>query len=324
MKVLITGANSLLGANVTDELLKAGYTVKAMVRRKDSMPFTRERLEVYEGSILQCEAAKSAVAGCEVIVHLAANTSQRAQSYASYTAVNVQGTRHMLEAAEAHGVRRFIYVSSANTVGYGSIEVPGTETDAMRDPFTRSGYARSKKEAEDLVLQVGAAGKMEVMVVNPCFLIGAYDTRPSSGKILLRALGKRIVWVPPGGKNFISARDAATAIVRAITRGETGERYLLAGENRSYEDFYKCMRSVSGDRFRIVVIPACILKAIGTLGSIAAYCGMPNAFHLNNIRILCVNNFYSARKATCQLELSVTPLSVTITEALGWFRNRGV
>jgi nucleoside-diphosphate-sugar epimerase len=268
--------------------------------------------------------AERAASGCGGVIHLAANTSQHFQPYARYAEVNVEGTRLVIGAAVRQGVRRFVYVSSANTLGYGSLELPGTETDRIRYPFTRSRYATSKLAAEALVLRTARACRMEVVVVNPCFLIGAYDSKPGSGRILLRALGRRLVWTPPGGKNFIGARDAAKAIIRALSDGEAEQRYLLGADNLSYLDFYRRVRGVTRERFGIVVIPAPVLKAIGVIGSLLAHAGFPNAFHLNNMRILCVKNYYSANKAGVHLNLSPAPIEVAIAEATAWFRHQGM
>lgn len=324
MKILVTGANSLLGANLIEELSRAGHQVRAMVRHAGSLPFTGEQVEVFEGEITSPGVAERAASGCGGLIHLAANTSQHFQPYARYAKVNVEGTRLVSAAAIAQGVRRFVYVSSANTLGYGSLESPGTEAASIRYPFTRSGYATSKLAAETLVLKAGETGGMEVVVVNPCFLIGAYDNKPGSGRILLRALGRRLVWAPPGGKNFIGARDAAKAVIRALFDAEAGQRYLLGAENLSYPDFYRRVRRVTGERFRIVVIPAPIMKAIGVIGSLFAQAGIPNAFHLNNMRILCVKNYYNASKATARLGLSPSPIEAAVSEATAWFRLRGM
>lgn len=324
MKVLVTGANSLLGANIMDELLKAGYAVRGMVRRKASIPFEAPQMEVSEGSIESSGDIYRAVAECQAVIHVAADTSQRSQSYKAYQQVNAGGTKRLIEAAQSHGVQKFIYVSSANTLGYGNLESPGTETMPLRYPFSHSLYARSKKEAEDAALHLGKTGKMEVVIVHPCFMIGPYDRKPSSGAILLRAYQKRLLLAPPGGKNFVHVRDAASAITQAITRGKNGEHYLLGGENMSYATFYRRMREITADRFRILIIPPLAMKAAGVIGSMLASCGISNAFHLNNMRILCVKNYYSPRKAIEQIGLPQTPVSTAIAEATEWFTQAGM
>lgn len=324
MKILVTGANSLLGANLIEELSRAGHEVRAMVRRAASLPFTGKQVEVFEGDMTSPGVAEAAALGCDGVIHLAANTAQHSQPYARYAEVNVEGTRLVIGAAVRQGARRFVYVSSANTLGYGSLKSPGTEADRIRYPFTRSGYATSKLAAETLVLGTAQACRMEVVVVNPCFLIGAYDSKPGSGRILLRALGRRLVWAPPGGKNFIGARDAAKAVARAFFHGEAGQCYLLGAHNISYRDFYRRVRRVTQERFKIVVIPAPVLKGIGVIGSLLAHTGIANVFHLNNMRILCVKNYYSASKAGVQLNLSPAPIEVAIAEATAWFRHRGM
>lgn len=310
----------MLGTNTIIELLERGYSVRGMVRRPGAIPVSMPGLEEFSGQITRQEDVAAAAEGCHIIIHIAANTSQHAQPYADYAAVNVSGTRHVLHAAERCGISRVVLVSSANTLGHGSLKDPGNEKKGMQPPFTRSAYALSKREAEEVSMQFPG----EIITVNPSFLLGSYDTKPSSGKIILRGYHKKIIMVPPGGKNFIHVKDAAKAICDAARFGKDKERYLLVNENMSYRRFYKLLNQVTGNQGWIVTIPACVLLTIGVMGSTLSRMGIKTSLHYNNMRILCAKNYYSNNKAVRELNLTLTPLSTAIEDAVNWFKTSGM
>src|SRR5690606_6518134 len=150
---------------------------------------------------------------------------------------NVAGTGNVVQAAIKHGIKKLVYVSTANTFGYGTLEKLGDETIPMKAPFRSAWYAKSKQEGERLAL--AAKDRIEVTVVNPTFMIGAWDGKPSSGAIIRMGYNKRFIFHPPGGKNFVNVEEAALGVVRALEQGKNGEAYLLAGENLSYRDFFR-------------------------------------------------------------------------------------
>ncbi len=324
MKGLVTGANGLLGANVTAELLSRGHQVRALVRRPGAMPLRHSRLQECVGRITDMGEVAAAARGCAAVVHAAALTTQGSRSHEAYAKVNVEGTRLVARAAAAEGIRRMVLVSSANTLGHGSLEHPGHEQLSPRKPFRRSAYARSKRVAEEAAWEEWSGYPGTLVIVHPTFLIGAYDSRPSSGRILLRAYRRRLVFMPPGGKNFVAARDAAAAICMALEAGKHGQHYLLAGSNLSYRQFYRLLNQVSEQRSLLVTIPRPLMMGIGLAGSILARCGLPNECSLNNMRILCLKNYYTPRKAMQELGLRNTPLAQAIGEALDWFRQAGM
>ncbi|GAA4317356.1 NAD-dependent epimerase/dehydratase family protein [Compostibacter hankyongensis] len=324
MKVLVTGANSLLGANVIAELLRRDIAVRGMARSAKKIPLRHERLEAWTGRITEKSEVLSAVRGCDTVIHIAACTDPGSLRYADYTFVNVLGTRHILEAAKTYGVKRVILVSSANTLGYGTAEAPGTEALGFRYPFTRSHYARSKHAAQTWALQLPEQDRGDIIVVNPTFMIGAYDSRPSSGAIVLRGYKRKVVFVPPGGKNFIHVHDAAAAICNALTAGRNRECYLLANENMSYREFYRRLNEVTHSRSLIITLPRTVLLTAGALGSLLARLGMRTALRYNNMRILCVRNYYSSMKAVRELGLPQTPVREAISDAVAWFREAGM
>ncbi len=324
MKILVTGANSLLGTNLLVELLQRDFEVKAMVRAKRKLLVSAPEMEVCVGDITDEVAVMNAVCGCDVVIHVAANTSQSFVPYRAYETVNVTGTIHVVKAASRCKVKRIILVSSANAFAYGSLAAPGTEAHPIKYPFSRAGYAYSKFMAQHYVLNHLAEITPEVIVVNPTFMLGKYDGKPSSGEIILRGYQKKWIFCPPGGKNFVHVKDVATAICCAIQSGVPGQCYLLSGENMSYKAFYQKLVATTGQKSKIIVLPKGLLLLVGLIGSLLAKAGVSTPVHYINMRILCVKNYYSNSKARSVLNLPATPVSVAINEAIEWFLKKGM
>ncbi len=318
-RVLVTGANGFLACNTINELISKGYSVRGMLRKTARLHSGHANLTPFYGNITEEKDVMEAARGCEIIIHIAAATGQSVAGYHIYEKVNVGGTRNIITASLEHKVRKVIYVSTANTFGYGTKSRPGDETLPMKYPFTRSGYAVSKSEAQSNVLDAFKGTGTSVTVVNPTFMTGPNDFKISSNRIILRALGKKVLFIPPGGKNFIHVKDAATGICNAIESGKNGECYLLANENLTFRDFYIKMAEVTGKKPFMVTIPKYLLLLAGCAGSMIRYFGVDTAVSYTNMQILSIGNYYSADKAVKNLRLPQTPIKIAIEEAVSWF-----
>ena len=321
MTILVTGGNGLLGSNVIEQLLQRNYRVRAFLRPNRNLPITHDRIEKVYGNLVDRNHLADAMQGCDAVIHMAAYTGQDSDAYADFEQVNVCTTQLIIQVANECAVRRVIYVSSANTFGHGTLENPGNESLPFRYPFSKSGYSRSKQAAQQYALEFNYNHSTSVVVVNPGFMLGAYDSKPSSGAIILWAYRKRIIFYPPGGKSFIHVRDAADAVCNSLTRGRHGQCYLLVNENMSYRAFFKKVCAITGQRSILVALPAFLLKTLGVLGSALLTLGVKNNFHSINTSILCEANYYSNAKATQELGLKKTPISVAIEDAIEWFQQ---
>lgn len=316
--ILVTGANSLLGANVIGELLDSGYFVRGLVRKADSYKGPRHpHLELAEGNFCDEECLGRTLEGCDAVIHIAAVTSQSGRHYSEYYDVNVRGTRRLIESAIGHGVQRMVVVASANVFGYGSREIPGCELNEMCEPFASSYYARSKYEALQAALSY--KDRIEVIGVAPTFMLGPYDSKPSSGRIIRMGYGRKVVFCPPGGKNFVHAGDVALGAVRALEKGENGEAYLLCSENLSYKEFYKKLDAVTGNRSLRIPVPSLLLYLAGGVGSFFRAFGVRSQVSLPNMRMLCVTGYYHNYKATRDLGIEFRPIEEAIVDAVEWF-----
>ncbi len=317
-KVFVTGANGLLGTNLVEVLLSYGFSVVALVRQRKSfvLPST-SNLELVEGSLADIDFLESKISGCCNVVHVAANTSQKMTKLKDYYPANVRGTQNIVEACLRCNVRKLVYVSTANIFGFGSKEIPGDEDTPMRYPFTKSLYALSKKAAQDIVDNVSL--ELNVTTVCPAFMLGAYDVKPGSGRIVKRALSKRIIFYPPGGKSFIHVRDVACLIVKAFDIKNSGDKILLCNENLTYKEFYKKLFVLSSQKSILVLVPAFLLKMAGFIGDIIRRFGFKTELSSVNMEALCVNNFYSNKKAKKIFGGIFTSLDDALVDTIRYF-----
>ncbi len=324
MKVLVTGANGFLAANVVRELIRRGIPVRALVRAgADLRALEGTCPELVYGMFTDPETALQALEGCDAVIHAAADTSQQHTSVEPYRKVNIEGTHTLLDAACRAGVRQFIFVSTANTIGHGTLENPGHEGLPARFPFTESGYARSKAAAQELVLSYAREGKLQALSVNPTFMIGPYDAKPSSGRLITSMVNRKVVPVPPGGKNFVDVRDVAAGICNALEKGRSGEIYLMAGWNLSFAEFYNLLGKAAGKSYFRIRFGESLLNLLGFLGSLATGAGFRSSLNRINAKILCTGNYYTPQKAVSELGMPQTPLEKSVADALGWFTQNG-
>jgi nucleoside-diphosphate-sugar epimerase len=320
MKVLVTGATGLLGFNTVLQLLHENCEVNALVRNPEQLEkYGHDRLKVVQGDITDASSVEKAMDHCNYVIHCAADTRMNHLKLEDYKAVNIVGTRNIIEGCKRMAVEKLVYVSSANTLGYGNLANPGTEQNAIRFPYTKSLYAASKLKAQKLVDD--AASDLFVITVHPTFMIGPYDFKPSSGKIFKGVLKKRVVFYPPGGKNFVHVNDVSRGIVQALRTGNNGSRYLLCGENWSFKNFYAEVLKIQDQRSLLIPINVAVLKLLGICGDLFRFGGLKTEVNSVNINSLLIHNYYSNQKAKNELQLSFTPVSEAIHDALTWFRE---
>jgi dihydroflavonol-4-reductase len=249
VKALVTGAAGFIGAHVVAALTDAGADVRAFDRRPV------ESADSVVGDLLDPDAVRRAVDGCNAVFHLAALYSYARADARAMQAVNVDGTRVVLEAAARNGTRRIVHTSSCATCG----PVPGraaTEADGPPTWELSVAYKRTKLEGERLALRAAREG-LDVVVVNPTTPVGPGDERPTpTGKMVADvARGRARAYLRGSALNVVAVEDVAAGHLCAHERGRAGERYLLGGENLSLRDVFAIVAAAAGRRAPRIAIP---------------------------------------------------------------------
>lgn len=323
MTILLIGATGLLGHNVLLSLLSKGHDVVAIVRKRNhfrlpEQAVASERLTIIESPNLRCQ-----IPSFDAIVNCAGTTDMSLLKIEDYLPGNVDLCRDLLQLMESRRKQVFVHVSTANTIGYGTVEKPGTEKDEARSPFADSFYCRSKRLGEQLLIDYAACHPdAHIVILNPGFMVGSYDVKPSSGKLLLAGYRHRLMAAPAGGKSFVHVADVADAVVNALTMGRNGERYLLTAEDMSIAAFYRLQAEVCGYRQAIVVLPRWITDVAGRVGDLLRALGIRTQLSLCNVRQLQATEYYSYQKAASELDFTPKAINQAIMDFFNWRRNQ--
>lgn len=327
--ILLTGASGLLGHNVLITLLQRGEQVIAPLRATSHLHLPTSladspNLHIIPMESIQFPLPESAIHHFNIsaIINCAGVTDMSLPTVNDYMPANKDLVEHLVLLMRNHNIPTMVHVSTANTIGYGSADNPATEAAPFQEPFTASYYARSKHNAEQMLERVAHDGSGRcIVVVNPGFMVGAYDIKPSSGKLLLAGYKRRWMAVPKGGKSFVHVRNAAEAVVNAITMGVNGERYLLTGESMTLKEFYELQAEVCGYKQRVLELPDILFLAAGKVGDLLQWMKIRTQLCTRNVRQLLVRTYYDNGKARRQLAMPQTPIADAIKEFFEWDRK---
>lgn len=324
-KIFVTGADGMLGSNLVRELLQRNYEVKAFllpnrpVDTLEGLPIER----VY-GNLLYAEEVKAAMEGCDAVIHTAANTSIWPNRAEAVRRVNVQGTQHMIDAALAHGIQRFVFVGTANTFGFGTKENPGEETRPYMGKKYNLDYMDSKYQAQQLVLNAVKEKNLPALTVNPTFMFGPYDSKPGAGAMILAVYNGKVPGFAIGGRNYIHVNDVAVALANALTMGRIGESYIAGHKNMNYKEAFSKIASVVGVKPPSITIPGFLTKVYGWFGTrIALLTGTPPVVSYSMAQISCDGHYFTAAKAVKELNMPQTDIETAIKDCFDWLNANG-
>jgi len=329
MRILVTGATGFIGSHVARALVDRGDTVR-ILRRATSTIELLEGLPVEQaiGDILDAPSLPAACDGIEAVVHCAAQMGSRG-GVAARLDSHIEGTRNMLAAATATGVRRFIYTSSVAALGLP--DHPPAQSDEGIQPLDEThewrgepsgwAYGHAKHQAEQLV-RLAARQGMEALSLNPALVIGPGDRNLVSNAFIWHMLRGRVPPLLPGGLNVVDIRDVTDGYLAALDRGRPGQRYLLCGENLTLGNLIASTAVVVGRRPPRLRLSLRTARTAGALAAgLARMVRVPTTLDL--LRMAGLYFYYDGSKARRELGLAsprtFTPAAMASAE---WYRRR--
>ncbi len=331
MRVLMTGATGFIGANLVRLLLDRGDEVICLIRKPrmaiEGLPVQLETIPLQDDKETVDELAK-VLDGVDGIYHVAGIFDPSPGGVARMRQVHVYATRALLRAAEKAKVPRMVVCSSSVTVGFGSRDAPGDE-DTPLDATAVYGPSGALRAYYDTKLQseqlAAAWGSVEAVIVNPDYIIGPWDVKPTSGQMIVSMARQKlpVPVYPKGGKCFQDAEDCALGHILAMERGTPGRRYLLGNENLSYQEFMTLVAEVVGARPPRFPLPNLALGLAGRAGAILSkmdahrFAGLDG----NVLRSMQQERYRSARRSFDELGVPQTPVREAIEKAYAWFKE---
>jgi dihydroflavonol-4-reductase len=313
--VFLTGATGFVGGHVARALVEAGYRVRALVR--DPAASLPEGCEPVGGDLRRTGELVPALRGCRSLVHVAAHYSFAPREARAIRETNVLGCAGLLEAARVAGVEKAVVTSSSAAVGPAAGGRPATEDDHAPLGHGR-GYHASKVEQEVVAL----AAQVPVVLVLPTAPVGPGDARPTpTGKIVLDFVRGGLPATVRGGMNLVPVEDVARGHVLALERGRPGERYLLGGEDLSFDELFARLATLTGRRPPRRHLPHPLVLAVARADDVRCrLLRAEPAVPLEGAEMARLEMYASSAKANEELGWRAGSVTDALERAVSWYR----
>ena len=319
--VLVTGASGFLGWHVARFLQERGHAVRALVRTGSSL--SELDAEPVRGDLRDPASLERAVAGCGLVFHVAADYRLWAKDPREIYRSNVEGTRHVLQAARSAGVERVVYTSTVGCIGIPLSGLGDEETPVSLEDMAGH-YKRSKFLAEQVALEFARSG-LPVVIVNPTAPVGDHDVKPTpTGQMVLDFLRGKMPAFIDTGLNIVDARDVAEGHLLACERGRSGERYILGSENLTLAQILQLLASITGKKAPTLRLPYAIAYCAGMCSTAwAGITGLAPRVPIDAVRMARKKMWVTHDKAQRELGFQPRSAEAALRRAAEWFGQAG-
>jgi len=324
---LVTGATGLLGSHIVEQLCRRGRPVRALVRpNSDCSWLARQRVEIVRGDVTDPDSLARACAGCNVVYHAAAKVGDWGR-WEEFQRVTIDGTRNLVTAAIAAGVRRLIHISSISVYGYYTREQTIDESFPIGHRLYRwAYYSRSKLAAERIARAAHGQGKLEVTVIRPAWIYGERDRATIGRLVAMVQRGKaKILGRGDNRLNVVYAGNVAeAAIAAAELPGAAGEVYNCSNDGpitqQQYFDLLAAALGVPPVRrrvpYRLAYLAGLLLECLGRLRRST----QPPFITRYAVWLMGRRSYFSADKARRELNWQpATPYEVGVPRTIRWY-----
>jgi dihydroflavonol-4-reductase len=326
MKVFLTGATGFVGHHVAKALAAEGADLRLLVRKTSNL----QNLEGIPGDTVVGDLASPAsfapaLAGCDAVLHVAADYRLWIRDPDTMYRANVDGTRDLLRLARESKVRRVVYTSSVATMHFFTNGIVSNEDTPVSLKDMVGHYKRSKFLAEQQAIAAAQDGQ-QVMILNPTTPIGPNDAKPTpTGRIFVDFLNRKFPAYVDTGLNLVDVAEVAHTHVAALTTGTPGRRYILGGENLTLKQILDKMSAITGIPSPTTKIPFAVAATYAFFeetitGRIR---GKEPRATLEEVRMGRKKMFASSARAQQELGFRIVPVYPAMRAAIEWFRDHG-
>ena len=321
MKILITGADGMLGTSLVHLLLKRKHSITAFIH-PSSKSTTLDQLDVKKvyGDILKADTLDDAMKDMDVVVHAAASTAVWPSRSAFVKKINIEGTRNIIDKVLQHNISKLIYVGSASSVN------ATKRDDSDEFPGAKYGldYIDSKFEAFNEVQNAVKKKNLPATIILPTYMIGPFDSQVGSGKLLMNFIEGNIKAYPKGGRNFVHVNDVAQSIVNSINAETNGSYFIAGNENMSFKSFFKIAAEVCNKKEVKMKSPSWAVLAAGAFGSMyGRLLKKEPILTYKMARVSCDKQFVNCNDSMSELGVKPTPIKKAIEDSYNWFCENG-
>src|ERR1700738_4985328 len=322
MRIFVTGATGFVGHHVARALAAEGAELR-MLGRKTSNPANLEGIPggTPVGDLARPESLRPAVAGCDAVMHVAADYRLWIRDPDTMYRANVDGTRDLLRLAREAGVRRVVYTSSVATMHFRTDGIVVNEDTPVSLADMVGHYKRSKFLAEQQASAAAQDGQ-QVMILNPTTPIGPNDAKPTpTGRIFVDFLNRKFPAYVDTGLNLVDVNEVARAHVLALTKGKPGRRYILGGENLTLKQILDKMSAITGIPSPTVKIPFAVAATYAFFEELITgrIRGREPRATLEEVRMGRKKMFASSARAQQELGFRILPVYPAMRAAIEWF-----
>ena len=318
MRICVTGGTGFIGGHVVRELVERGDEVRVTYRDERRL----ERLAALQPDSVRADALdraamRRALKGCDLLFHTAGVVGSSPAD--EVWEINALGPRVAVEAAAAEGVGRVVVTSSVAGIGPAPRGEIGTEDDGYRAGALGLTYVDSKHEGEVEALAAGARHGVEVVIVNPSYVLGVPVDRFQPGETSTRMIGNylrgRLPAVVDGQTNIVDVRDVAAGHLRAAEKGRPGERYILGGHDIAWVELVERVAELSGIHNPVGILPG----GLGQTARRGESLGLRLPISAEGLVLMEQNWRYSSRKARGELGYRPRKLDTTLRDTIEWY-----
>ncbi len=322
--VVVTGAAGHVGNNLVRALLAQGRRVRALVHRDRRALEGLEGVEIVEGDVRDFASLRRAFDSAEVVYHTAACISLSTHDWPRLEAINVHGTRNVIDACLDRRVHRLIHFSSIHALVQGPLDVPVNESRPLVDSQRFPPYDRSKAAGEMEARRAIEDG-LDAVIIYPTGMIGPDDFRPSySGQVLLALCQKQLPALVAGGFNWVDVRDVVAGAMAAEDHAPIGSRYLLPGHWASLRELAAMVTEITWTQAPRIVFPIWMARLGVPFCTFFTEMGRQHPLYTSvSLRALRSNRMISRELAERDLGYHPRPLQETLVDTFRWFAEAG-
>lgn len=326
MTAFVTGGSGFVGSAVVRTLLARGKAVRAFVRRSSDLRNLQDQeVDLCFGDLRDRASLDTAVQGCDEVFHVAADYRLWVPEPRQMFAINVDGTRNVMEAAGNAGVRRIVYTSSVATLGLSHDTESADEETPISERDIIGPYKQSKFAAEALVKRMVREQGLPAVIVHPSTPIGPRDSKPTpTGKIVVDAARGHMPAFVDTGLNVVHVDDVAEGHLLAMERGAIGGHYILGAENLTLAEILGAIAERMHRPPPRLKIPHGVVMPVAWCAEVFAnMTGREPFVTLDGVRLARKRMYFSSDRAIAQLGYRPRPAKAAIADAVTWFGAHG-